>query len=115
LKIQNDFARESGRNLRDAIGAGAMRPVCHRSKSAEFSYCGCDPLVVCRDHYSIDAASGGRTPADVLDHRPPPDIGERLAGQTSGVVSGGDDGDDLWRGKCSVERIRKSDRVHDES
>jgi hypothetical protein len=51
----------------------------------------------------------------MLDHGPAGDIGERLAGQTRGFVSGGDDGDDLWRGKCSVERIRKSDRVHDES
>jgi hypothetical protein len=51
----------------------------------------------------------------MLDHRPPRDIRERLARQTRGLVSGGDDGDDLWRGKCSVERIRKSDRVHDES
>jgi hypothetical protein len=51
----------------------------------------------------------------VLDHRPAPDISEWLAGQTRSVVSGGDDGDDLWRGKCSVERITKSDRVHDES
>jgi hypothetical protein len=51
----------------------------------------------------------------MLDHWPPGDIRERLAGQTRGFVSGGDDGDNLWRGKCSVERIRKSDRVHDES
>jgi hypothetical protein len=51
----------------------------------------------------------------VLDHRLAGDVGERLTGETRGVVSGGDDGDDLWRGKCSVERIRESDRVHDES
>jgi hypothetical protein len=51
----------------------------------------------------------------MLDHRPPRDISERLAGQTRSLVSSGDDGDDLWRRKCSVERISKSDRVHDES
>jgi hypothetical protein len=51
----------------------------------------------------------------MLDHRSAGDIGERFTWQARGVVSSGDDGDDLWRGKCSVERIRKSDRVHDES
>jgi hypothetical protein len=51
----------------------------------------------------------------MFDHRFATDVGERLTGQTRSLESGGDDGDDLWRGKCSVERIRKSDRVHDES
>jgi hypothetical protein len=51
----------------------------------------------------------------MFDHRPAGDIRERLTRQTRSVVSSGDDGDDLWRRKCSVERIRKSDRVHDES
>jgi hypothetical protein len=51
----------------------------------------------------------------VLDHRAAGDICERFARQARSVVSSGDDGDALWKGKCSVERIRKSDRVHGES
>jgi hypothetical protein len=51
----------------------------------------------------------------MFDHRFAPDVSEGFAGQTRGGVSGWDYGDNLWRGECSVERIRKSDRVHDES
>jgi hypothetical protein len=51
----------------------------------------------------------------MFDHRLAPDVGERLARQARRGVSRGEDGDDLGREECSVERIRKSDRVHDES
>jgi hypothetical protein len=50
----------------------------------------------------------------VLNHGTAADVGERLARETRGLESSGDDGDDCWRGKCSVEGIREPDRVHDE-
>jgi hypothetical protein len=51
----------------------------------------------------------------VLNHRAAGDIGKRLARETRGVVSSGDDGDYLRGGECAVEGIRKPDRVHVES
>ena len=75
---------------------------------------GGDPLVIGRHDHGIHAARGGRAPIDVLDHGTAGDVGERLARETRGVVSSGDDGDDCGEGECSVEGIREPDRVHDE-
>jgi hypothetical protein len=48
----------------------------------------------------------------MLNHGTAGDVGERLAWKTGGVVSSGDDSDDVRRGTCSVEGIREPDRVH---
>ena len=92
-----------------------MRGACHRSDSAEGPHRRRDSLVIGGDDDRVDAARRGRTTIDMLDHRPAGYVCERFAGQTRGVIAGGDDGDNLWGRKCSVERILKSDRVHDES
>src|SRR5204862_7231820 len=41
----------------------------------------------------IDRSRLGCAPVDVLDHRPAADVRERLAGQASRVIAGGDEGD----------------------
>ena len=53
-------------------------------------------------------------PIDVLDHRATVDVGERLAGETCGGESGGNDGDDFER-RLGIDREASRCRVHDES
>jgi hypothetical protein len=115
LDVQDNLAGQPGGHLRNAIGPGAMGGLGHHRNSAEFLHSRRYSVVVSGDHDRPHSSRGRRAPINMFDHRFAADVRERFAGKTRGVVAGGDDGDDLWRGECSVERIRKSDRVHDES
>ena len=98
LDVDDDLAGESRGHFRDAIGAGAMRPRASSARCRRSFDRRRDPLVVGGDDDRIDAARRGGAAIDVLDHRTAGDVSERLARKTGRVVSGGDDGDDLWRG-----------------
>jgi hypothetical protein len=95
LDIQHDLAGETRCHFRDAIGARPMPCARHHRDAAEASYRRRNPLVVGGDDYRIDAARRGGASINMLDHGTAGDVGERFSRQTYGVVSSGDDGDDL--------------------
>jgi hypothetical protein len=79
------------------IGAGAMARSRHPHHAAKPFDCAGDALVISRNNDGVDAAGVRCAPVDVLDHRPSRNVSQRLAWEARRVVSGGDDGDDLWR------------------
>ena len=52
--------------------------------------------IVGRDNDRVDVAGRGRAAIDVLDHRPPRDVGQRFPRKAGRRVAGGDDSDSMF-------------------
>jgi hypothetical protein len=70
-------------------------------------------VIVATDDHLRDPFRGGDAAVNVLDHRPPVEIGERFAREPCRGVSSGDDGDDA-EGRNRIDSRTSRCRVHDE-
>jgi hypothetical protein len=93
LHVDDDLAAQIARSFRDAIRAGAVSRLCEPDDTAERFHRTRNALVVGRHDNGVNAASVRGAAVDVLDHRPPSDIGKDFSGKTRRIVAGGDDGD----------------------
>jgi hypothetical protein len=71
-------------------------------------------FIICGNNYRLDPSRGGGSAIHVLDYGTAGKIGERFSREARRLISGGDDGDDLWRLRRPFERISERNRGHDE-
>jgi hypothetical protein len=94
LDVDDDVARQLGRDFGDTVRAGLVVASCHPYDAAKSLHRGCDAIIVGRDDHGVDAARSCRATIDVLDHRLSGNVGQRLSREACRLVAGGDDGDD---------------------
>ncbi len=97
MDVDHDLAGQVARHLGDAIGAGGVGVTRHARHAAERLDRGGDPRIIGGHHNGADGARGDGPTADVLDHRPAVEVGERLTGKACGGVTGGDESDHTCR------------------
>jgi hypothetical protein len=73
-----------------------------------------DAQIVGGHDHARDARRERGAPVDVFDHGATVNVRERLAGETCGGESSGNDGDDFER-RLGIDREASRCRVHDES
>ena len=114
LNVDNKGAVEFVGNFSHPIQAAAMVGGRHTRLTAECCDCVCDTSIVGRHQDSADARRRRGTAVHMFNHGPSVDVGERLARESGGVESGGDDGDRVLCPGSYSERIGVRNRVHDE-
>lgn len=95
LNVDVDFGVEMGGDFGDALGAAVMVAAGHHGLAIEILDGFEDALVVGGYDDFIDGLCFADLFVDALDHGFSGDLRERLAGKAYGIVTGGDDGDDL--------------------
>ncbi len=96
LQIDDQVAVQRFGNFGDSIGAGCVRRFRQTHIAAKFCHRVGDALVIGGHQHGVDIARRSGAPVDVLDHRSPRDVGERLSRKTGRRVAGRDDNDSMF-------------------